>query len=57
MVVEGINALPAALELAEKYNIDMPITFAVDAIVNKGADPRNTVMTLMMRDKRDETDA
>ncbi len=57
MVVEGINALPAALELAEKYNIEMPITFAVDAIVNKGADPKNTVMTLMMRDKRDETDA
>ncbi len=56
MVVEGINAIPAALELAEKYKIDMPITFAVNAVVNEKADPRSTVMSLMMRDKRDESD-
>ena len=25
MVVEGINALPAAVQLAETYKVDMPI--------------------------------
>ncbi|MBT8881730.1 glycerol-3-phosphate dehydrogenase, partial [Lactobacillus delbrueckii subsp. bulgaricus] len=33
MVVEGINAIPAALELADKYDVEMPIVFAVDAVV------------------------
>lgn len=56
MVVEGMNALPAALELAQKYDVDMPIIFAVDAVINHGADPRETVVSLMMRDKRDETE-
>ena len=55
MVVEGINAIPAALKLAHKYDIDMPLTFAVDAIINHGADPKETVTGLMMRDKKDET--
>lgn len=40
MVVEGINAIPAALELAKKYDVEMPIVFAVDAVVNHGADAR-----------------
>ena len=31
MVVEGVNALPAAMKLAQKYNVEMPIT---DAIYN-----------------------
>lgn len=56
MVVEGINALPAALELAAKYNVEMPLTFAVDSIINHGADPKATVTKLMQRDKRDETE-
>ena len=36
MVVEGMNALPAALELAERYRVEMPIVQTVNAIVNKG---------------------
>lgn len=54
MVVEGINAIPAALELAEKYQIEMPIVSAVNAVVNGNADPRDTVLELMQRKKRDE---
>lgn len=54
MVVEGINAIPAALELAEKYQIEMPIVSAVNAVVNENADPRDTVLELMQRKKRDE---
>jgi len=54
MVVEGINALPAALELADRYQVELPITFAVDAVVNGGQDPRREVLDLMMRDKKAE---
>ena len=54
MVVEGINAIPAAVALANKYNIDMPIVRAVDAIVNHDADPKTVVMKLMGRMKRTE---
>ncbi|MBT8986921.1 NAD(P)H-dependent glycerol-3-phosphate dehydrogenase, partial [Lactobacillus delbrueckii subsp. bulgaricus] len=54
MVVEGINAIPAALELADKYDVEMPIVFAVDAVVNRGADARETVDALMLREKKSE---
>ena len=54
MVVEGINALPAAMRLAERYQVEMPIVEAVNAIVNQGADPRDTVSMLMGRDKKPE---
>lgn len=54
MVVEGINALPAAMHLMEKYNVEMPIVEAVNAVVNKGADPRSEVVALMRRDQRPE---
>lgn len=54
MVVEGINALPAAIRLAEKYQVEMPIIEAVNAIVQEGADPEKTVQTLMDRDKKPE---
>ena len=54
MVVEGLNALPAAMRLKEKYGIEMPIVDAVDAIVNRGAVPIDTVRVLMDRDKKQE---
>ena len=54
MVVEGINALPAAMHLAEKYGVELPIMEAVNAIINLGADPKETVAMLMGRDKKPE---
>ena len=54
MVVEGINAIPAALELEAKYGIEMPLVNAIDAVVNHGADPRETVHFLMTRAPRSE---
>ena len=53
MVVEGINALPAAMSLAEKYGVEMPIAFAVDRIV-RGADPSDEVRNLMGRELKAE---
>ena len=54
MVVEGINAIPAALKLKELYHVDMPIVTAVDAVVNHGADPRAAVNALMERERKPE---
>lgn len=54
MVVEGINALPAAMRLAEMYHVEMPIVAAVNAVVNCGADARSEVMQLMTRDQKPE---
>ena len=54
MVVEGINALPAAMKLAETYSVEMPIVTAVNAVVNQGADPREAVAKLMARDQTTE---
>ena len=54
MVVEGINAIPAALELESKYGIEMPLVNAIDAVVNHGADPRETVHFLMTSAPRSE---
>jgi len=54
MVVEGVNAIPAAIALAEKYNVEMPIVQAVDNIINHGASPSDAVQELMGRDKKTE---
>ena len=54
MVVEGINALPAAMRLKQMYGVEMPIVEAVDALVNHGAAPKDTVRMLMSRDQKPE---
>jgi len=54
MVVEGINALPAAMKLAAKYQVEMPLAMAVNAVVNEGADPKEAVAKLMARDQTTE---
>lgn len=49
MVVEGINALIAAKELANKYNVEMPIVNAVYSIVYEGVNPKEAVINLFNR--------
>ena len=53
MVVEGLNALPAAVEIAEEYQVEMPILEAVHAVVS-GGDARILAERLMSRPSRDE---
>ena len=55
MVVEGINALPAAMALMKKYNVEMPLAEAVNAIVNEGASAKEQVYMLMHREQKPET--
>ena len=54
MVVEGINTLPAARKLAEKYDIEMPITKAVCSIVDGSVKAGEAVGLLMGREKTNE---
>ena len=54
MVVGGINAIPAVRTLSDTYHVEMPISRAVDEIVNRGADPRSTVTNLMSRRRKSE---
>lgn len=54
MVVEGLNALPAAKELAIKYDIEMPITNMLDKVVNDGYKPQIAVKGLFERELKSE---
>lgn len=47
MVVEGINALNAAIKMARLYNVETPIIDGVDQIVNHGVNPKEVVDQLM----------
>lgn len=46
MVVEGLNALPAALALSERYGVDMPIAQAVDDIAS-GRVPASSIIDML----------
>jgi glycerol-3-phosphate dehydrogenase (NAD(P)+) len=54
MVVEGINALPATMALAKKYQVEMPIVEAAYQVVHEGVHPETVVRYLMGRDKKPE---
>lgn len=54
MVVEGVNAILAALELAKRYNVEMPIVNAVDMVINHSIGPAEMASDLMGRDKKME---
>ena len=54
MVVEGLNALPAALALGKKYAVELPIIESVEQIVHRGAPPREVVGNLMRRERKPE---
>ena len=56
MVVEGINALPAAIKLAKKYNVEMPIIFMANEVISGKIAPTSAVSMLMEREKRHEND-
>lgn len=54
MVVEGVNALKSALEMAERYGVELPIINAVYLILYKGVKPADAVNALMGRAKKAE---
>ena len=54
MVVEGINALPAAMELAEKHNVELPLCSTVHSIVTGEITAANALKLLMSRELKTE---
>lgn len=53
-VVEGEKTTTAAVQLAEKYGIDMPITAMVFAILQQQASPKLALQSLLQRPERHE---
>jgi len=54
MVVEGVRTTKAAWQLAEKYNVKMPITNALYGILFNHVDAKDAVDALMARGKTHE---
>ncbi|MFP4522333.1 MAG: NAD(P)H-dependent glycerol-3-phosphate dehydrogenase [Fibrobacterota bacterium] len=54
MVAEGIYTVKSAYQLAGREKIEMPITTELYRIVFEGADPRESVSNLMLRDLKSE---
>ena len=54
MVVEGVYSAKAAIKLAEKYKVSMPIIEQVNQVLFEGKDPAKAVNELMMRDRKIE---
>ena len=55
MVVEGVYSAKAARELAEKYQVGMPIIEQVNRVLFENKAPGEAVRELMLRDKKIET--
>jgi glycerol-3-phosphate dehydrogenase (NAD(P)+) len=53
-VAEGVRTTRAALGLARKYGVEMPITEQMALILDEGKDPREAIKELMLRPGKDE---
>lgn len=53
-VAEGIRSTTAALGLAQRYGVEMPITEQVDAILHRDKKPAEAIRELMSRPGRNE---
>jgi glycerol-3-phosphate dehydrogenase (NAD(P)+) len=53
-VAEGVSTTRAALQLAARYNVEMPITRQLSLVLFEGLDPHKAVPELMMRDPKSE---
>jgi glycerol-3-phosphate dehydrogenase (NAD(P)+) len=53
-VAEGVRSTAAALGLAARYGVEMPIAEQMDLILHKDKSPRDAIRDLMARPGRDE---
>ena len=56
MVVEGVYSAKAAIALAKKYHVDMPIIEQVNEVLFEDKPAKDAVKELMLRDKKVEHD-
>ena len=54
MVVEGVYSAKAAMGLAQKYDVELPIIEQVNQILFENKNPREAVNNLMLRDQKIE---
>ena len=54
MVVEGVYSAKAAMQLAKKYNVQLPIIEQVNKVLFEGKPASEAVKDLMLRDKKIE---
>jgi glycerol-3-phosphate dehydrogenase (NAD(P)+) len=54
MVAEGVETTRSAVELAQKYNVEMPITTEIHKVLFEDKDPVEAVDSLMKRDAKME---
>mgnify|MGYP004535211733 FL=1 len=57
MVVEGVYSAKAALTLAQKYQVEMPIVEQVNKVLFENKNAEDAVKELMIRDKKMESDS
>ena len=57
MVVEGVYSAKAALTLAQKYQVEMPIVEQVNKVLFENKNAEEAVKELMIRDKKMESDS
>jgi glycerol-3-phosphate dehydrogenase (NAD(P)+) len=55
-VAEGVRTTRAALGLARKLGVEMPITEQMGLILDEGKSPQSAIRELMLRPARDEQD-
>jgi glycerol-3-phosphate dehydrogenase (NAD(P)+) len=53
-VAEGVRSTAAALGLAARHGVEMPITEQMDAVLHKGKSPKEAIRELMARPGREE---
>lgn len=53
-VVEGVATTRSVVDLAHKFNVDMPITTAVHAVLFEGTDAIDAIGQLMNRERKEE---
>ncbi|MBE7034743.1 MAG: NAD(P)H-dependent glycerol-3-phosphate dehydrogenase [Ruminococcaceae bacterium] len=56
MVVEGFYATKAAHTLAKRMQVEMPVVEQAYRVLFAGMDPKEAVMTLMIRDRKHESE-
>jgi len=54
MIAEGVETTSAAVDLARKFNVDMPITTQMASILRDGRSPRDAIRELMERALKSE---
>ena len=54
MVVEGVYSAKAAMALARKYDVEIPIIEQVNMVLFENKPAKEAVMDLMLRDKKIE---